>query len=483
MLYYYINMSGLQCPILQSPKLMTPEQQNDFLTSESLIMLFEKQCAKKDATVSNEWRERLMVYLLNLSENPYPDNETYTHYFNEINNLKQLIYQKEDIVGKVQKEKFRQRAGMGNNYDFDYICTLTDGTELRRKYEYKHHDHKSLPQFLSLYDANNPATNEKVTEGKNAGLLKTRYLCKKESYVDENEKPLEFWEGNPYWKYHFEHGIPKIRETITDLPIISERAYFCNVKKLAVPGVSKIFPIIYSYDQLKDLTNEEIQELADSTKGTTFEEFKNKIDKHIKDYKEWNKDMTNKGEHEEPHDIIKFFHLLSENQQNPAIKDLIQGKTTIREYLTKFMSEKKREKELIEAIRQRQENKRFIYFDKEGRKWYLGFFIDNFNFKENSRIEWDGKSSKLYLQTLEQNYIEFNLRWANTLGIQNTAWQCNLRTPDKSSQQDFEVLGYTMPSKKRKADKIGGKKKNKKTKKKSRKSKKKSRKSKKKSKK
>ena len=97
-------MSGLQCPILQSPKLMTPEQQNDFLTSESLIMLFEKQCAKKDATVSNEWRERLMVYLLNLSENPYPDNETYTHYFNEINNLKQLIYQKEDIVGKVQKE-------------------------------------------------------------------------------------------------------------------------------------------------------------------------------------------------------------------------------------------------------------------------------------------------------------------------------------------------------------------------------------------
>ena len=140
--------------------------------------------------------------------------------------------------------------------------------------------------------------------------------------------------------------------------------------------------------------------------------------------------MTNKGEHEEPEDIIKFFHLLSENQKNPVV----QGNTTIREYLTNFMNESKNEKDLIDAIRQREENKRFIFFDKNNKKWYLGFFKDNFNFNKDSHIEWDGKSSKLYLQTLEKNYIEFNLRWANKLGIQNTAWQINIKTPDKKEK-------------------------------------------------
>ena len=459
MLYYYIIMSALNCPRLQEPKSMTIDQQNTFLNNESLVMLFEKECARKDATISNEWRERLMIHLFNLSANPYPDNKLYTHYFNEMNNLKQLIYQKEDINGKVQNEELKQKAGMGYNYDFEYNCTLTDGTTIKRKYEYKHHDFKSLPQFLSLFDANNPATNEKVTEGTYAGLLKTKYLCGRPSFVDENKKPLEFWEGNPYWKYHFENGIPKIREVIPELPIISERAYFCHVKKLAVPGVSSDFPIIYSHDQLKDLTDEEIQELADS-KGTTFEDFKNKIDKHKKEYESWNKELTNKGEHEEPEDIIKFFHLLSENQINPVV----QGNTTIREYLTNFMNESKNEKDLIDAIRQREENKRFIFFDKNNKKWYLGFFKDNFNFNKDSHIEWDGKSSKLYLQTLEKNYIEFNLRWANKLGIQNTAWQINIKTPDKKKKLDFELLGYTMPSKK-KAGTGGGKKKTRKSRK------------------
>ena len=240
------------------------------------------------------------------------------------------------------------------------------------------------------------------------------------------------------------------------------------MKEYKVPGVSDNFPVIYSYEQLRNFTDKEIQELANS-KGMLFESMKNKINEHITAYKSWNKGLANKGEHEEPRDIIKFFHLLSENKQNPAIKNLIEGKTTILEYLTKFMSEKKKEKDLIEAIRQREENKRFIYFDKEGRKWYLGFFKDNFNFNENTHLEWDGKSSKLYLQTLEENYIEFNLRWANKLGIQNTTWQCNLKTSDKSKKLDFEVLGYTMPSKKRKAEKEGGKKKTRKSKKKTKK--------------
>jgi len=443
-------MPILQCPRLQEPKSMTPEQQDTFLRDETLVMLFEKECIKKDATISNEWRERLIVHLFNLSENPYPDNEKYTHYFNEMNELKQLIHQKEDIVDKVQNENLEQKAGMGYNYDFEYTATLTDGTELKRKYEYKHHDYKSLPQFLSLFDANNPATNEKVTEGTNAGKLKTKYMCGKPSFVDENKKPLEFWEGNPYWKYHFENGIPRIRETIPELPIISERAYFCHVKKLAVPGVSSDFPVTYSQKQLQDLTDEEIQEIADS-KGIVLEDMKGKIDKHLKEYESWNKDMTNKGEHEEPEDIINFFHLLSDNQQNPDIKDLIQGNTTIREYLTRFMSEKQREQDLIEAVRHREENKRFIFFDKVLRKWYLGFFKDNFNFNEESHLEWDTTSSKLYLQTLENNYIEFNLRWANKLGIQNTAWQINIKHPDRKKKLDFSTIGYTIPEKKTKA--------------------------------
>ena len=130
-------MSALNCPRLQEPKSMTIDQQNTFLNNESLVMLFEKECARKDATISNEWRERLMIHLFNLSANPYPDNKLYTHYFNEMNNLKQLIYQKEDINGKVQNEELKQKAGMGYNYDFEYNCTLTDGTTIKRKYEYR----------------------------------------------------------------------------------------------------------------------------------------------------------------------------------------------------------------------------------------------------------------------------------------------------------------------------------------------------------
>ena len=446
-------MSGV-CPRLIKPKLLTSIQQNEFINDQSLIMLFEKACAKKDATISNEWRERLMIHLFNLSENPYPTNETYTHYFNEMNQLKQLIHQKEDIsVENISSERFQQKAGMGFNYDFEYICTLTDGTELKCKYEYKHHDYKSLPQFLSLFDANNPATSEKVPEGQpNAGKLKTRYMCGKQSFVDENEKPLEFWEGNPYWKYHFENGIPKIRETIPDLPIISERAYFCHVKKMMVPGVSGDFPINYSFEQLNNLTNEEKQTLADS-KGTNVEEIEKKINEHIKEYISWNKNLTNKGANEEPADIIKFFHLLSEHQKDDNIADLIQGKSTIREYLNLFMSEKKREEDLVKAVRDREENKRFIFFDKTKRRWYLGFFQDNFNFNETSRIEWNNNSSKLYLQTLQGNFIEFNLRWANVLGIQNTAWQINIKLPDKKKKLAFDLLGYMPP------EKAGGKRK------------------------
>ena len=46
-------MSTSNCPRLKEPKSMTVDQQNAFLNDESLVMLFEKECAKKDATISN----------------------------------------------------------------------------------------------------------------------------------------------------------------------------------------------------------------------------------------------------------------------------------------------------------------------------------------------------------------------------------------------------------------------------------------------
>ena len=472
------------CPILKPAKTMNEVDQKAFLENPNLVVLFETNCSKDDNTTSNEWRERLIVYLFNLSENPYPTNKLYTHYFNKMNDLKQFIHAHENISEfEIKEENLVQKAGMGFNYDYEYTVTYVENgvdNTLQRKYEYKHHDFDKLPQFLSLYDSNNPITD---IEGPKPGLWKTKYICKSETYYDENSKasmkkgkPVEFWPNNPYWKYHFENGIPLIREEIPDLPEITERAYFCAVKQLIVPGVSNLFPKIYTLDELGQLlqNDDDIQRLVDiynenedivdedndvdddndndgdkvgkTTKKKKKEpislaKFKVKITDHIKAYTSWNSPLKNAAENELPSDIIKFFHLLKENQNNPAIKDILQGKTTIPEYLQLFINESKDIESLISEVRKRQENKRFIFFDTKDKYWYLGFFKDNFEFsKEHTIIESDNKS-KIYLKTNQNNFIEFNLRWANSKGIQNTAWQVNLKQENKKTKLDFDLLG------------------------------------------
>ena len=481
------------CPILKPAKTMNEVEQQTFLENPNLVVLFETECSKDDNTTSNEWRERLIVYLFNLSENPYPTNKLYTHYFNKMNELKQFIHTHENISEfEIKEENLVQKAGMGFNYDFEYTVTYVENgvdNTLKRKYEYKHHGFDKLPQFLSLYDSNNPVTNEK---GPKEGQWKTKYTCKTETYYNENTiknkkgKPVEFWPNNPYWKYHFEHGIPLIRKVIPDLPVISERAYFCAVKQLIVPGVSILFPKdkIYSLDELilllvndaeiqrivtkfnenedivddeedqdeDDDDDDEVEEIVETGKKPkekkkkkkqiiTLAKFKVKIADHIKAYNSWNGSLKDATENELPSDIINFFHLLKKNQNNPAIKDVIQGKTTISKYLQLFMAESKDIESLITEVRNRQENKRFMFFDIKDKYWYLGFFKDNFEFsKDHTTIESDD-ISRIYLKTNQNNFIEFNLRWANSKGIQNTAWQVNLKQENKKTKLEFDLLG------------------------------------------
>jgi len=138
-------------------------------------------------------------------------------------------------------------------------------------------------------------------------------------------------------------------------------------------------------------------------------------------HNEWEKNKNSPN-------IIRFFHIFYENSKNiPEIT----SSNSIESYLKDFLEQNKMNvKRIIEEVSKRQTGKRFIFFDKHNKQWYLGYFDDEFEFKSEEKESRKEESillhkTKLSIATKKGNYLQFNLRWANGKGIQNPVWQIN----------------------------------------------------------
>ena len=429
------------CPVLVDPASLSEDGVSAELHRPIMINLFEKKCAKKDATISNEWRERLFVFLFNMPDDyvllKSDTNENYLmwkHYYDEIVKVKIDMHAYEEIdPSKIVSEILVQRAGMSHNYDFDYIVHLEDGTEKIYKYEYKNHRPECLPQILSLYDTANIPTGEAIAKDdkkygkKYSGKYRTKYNCSRAVPIEDK---FQFWRNRPFWLWHFndeENGIPAIRRELRTmgitLPIITEEDYFCNVKRLKIPGRSIESPSLRA-DNIEDM---EILTGVNSEKKA----------KHLSDMKIWHKNGLKKYP-DDPYKILKFFHILFDNKHN--VLNIRNGQSILN-YLEAFSKDETTPANVIfKEIYKRQNGKRFIFYYPGAAEWRIGTYNDSFeaatdspsgeeqkqsSSSSSSAITHDG--TNIYLNTKDGNKIEFNLRWANGLGLQNTAWQMNIK--------------------------------------------------------
>jgi len=415
----------LICPVLEDPSSLSPEEVLSFLTREIIINIFEKKCLKKEATVSNEWRERLFVFIFN-TPNPYPENPIWVYYYTEVGHIKKAMRSREAIPEQhIRKEYLEQRAGMGHNYDFDYIVILDDGRELKFKYEYKHHRPQCLPQLLSLFDTSNiPDGGAPIENGKYAGRFNPLYNCSQATPIEDK---FQFWRDHPFWRWHFNdqtNGIPAIRRELAtqgiELPEITEEDYFCHVKQLLIPGRSS------------SIRADSLEELEESFDANTKKK-KLKKEKHLNKMKSW----LRYGEiryPEDPSKILRFFRILHDNNNNKNIKN-IRNKKSIKNYLNAFRDgEIASSERIFHEIRQREEGKRFIFYYPGAGQWRIGEYPEHFNMKVSDNAV-TTKGTKIYLNTDDGNRLEFNIRWANVLGLQNTAWQMNILQGTKGKKR------------------------------------------------
>ena len=346
----------------------------------------------------------------------------------------------------IKTTELKLQAGQGN-YDFDFIITFEDDTVKKFKYEYKHHPVDKLPQLLSLYDVKNPKDPDKPaikvpgTDGYIDGQWWAKYTCLKSSKIPKKgtKLPFEFWEGNPFWKSHLndnEHGIPKIRQELLSkfniiLPDISEEDYFCGVKSTdGIPGRS-------SNKQRNILECNTIQDcLNKSQMSSTSDEDRTWIKKQIKKMNKWLKYMDlHHPDEEDKYKIIRFFQILfdysspSSNIPSSGQCNTIRNKLSITKYLKNFVSNKVAKDSLInrlfKEIHNREYNKRFIFYYPRKDDWHIGKpYEDTWNKPVSSNVTYKGDN--LYINTSTGNRFNFNLRWANTIGLQNPAWKMNI---------------------------------------------------------
>ena len=383
----------------------------------------------------------------------------------------------EQMKSGVVETKLVLQAGQGN-YDFDFVVKFKEGPEQVRHYEYKHHTPEKLPQLLSLYDLRNPIVGEKMPEGhRYAGKYATKYTCLQASYREEDA--FQFWVDRPFWLYHLmEHlgngkmlrtkidefaaanGMPPLPPILSDEQNgqwgITELDYFCAVKSTdGVPCRTSKEDVMMLLEKMgidvyKTYTNDKLEA---SIKTPAFQgafsalgsKEQKEIDRFVKDkcskmFKKWDRP----GLFGDSKAVTYFFQLLYVCHDKTDWFDTL-SKLSMQRYLELFMGDVPAKENLcgrlFENIRVREAGKRFIfYYGNEKTEsdftWKMStpyaesFEIPDLPIDQIVTLGETKKGSELTritIKTKSGNRLEFNLRWANSIGIQNPAWQMNIR--------------------------------------------------------
>ena len=460
------------CPRLPNMDNLKESVIKGWLNNPVIINLFDKKCSKSENESYNKWREKLFVHLFNLKKKEDKlhllDNEDWRLAWTNIKEIETSMKKFEGLINldgtpkheiKITETKLILQAGQGN-YDFDYVVKFEKGEPKTYHYEYKHHTPEKLPQLLSLYDCKNPIVGNPIEKGKYKGKFKTKYLCLQVSYSKDNI--FEFWKNKPYWLYYFNNYLmsgelkEKIKEKKDiDLPEISENDYFCFVKSTdgipfrtshkTVNELFKKYSIkmneIDTLDKLNDIT------LSDGTDedNEILKIWKKKEQKKIAKWIKYSK----KKKYDDKYKVLKFFHILYLCKDKKWFVEIT--KKSVVEYLNNFINDKPAKLSLVERlfenIRLREAGKRFIfYYGKENGNenkllWkmsapYTESFENPIKVSQGgeSKVQDDGivkvndkkGKTRIVIKTASGNRLDFNLRWANTIGIQNSAWQMNI---------------------------------------------------------
>ena len=384
----------------------------------------------------------------------------------------------EQMKSGVVETKLVLQAGQGN-YDFDFIVKFKEGPEQVRHYEYKHHTPEKLPQLLSLYDLRNPIVGEKISEGhRHAGKYATKYTCLQASYREEDA--FQFWGDRPFWLYHLmEHlgngkvlrdRIDKFAETNGMPPLppiligeqkgqwgITELDYFCAVKSTdGVPCRTSKDDVVsllgkVGIDMYKIYKESELKQIVETKEFQVFiksldSSDKKKIDTFLKEkcskiFKRWDRP----GLFDNPKAVTYFFQLLYVcHDKTDWFDDL--SKLSMQTYLQMFLEDGEAKGDLcgrlFENIRIREAGKRFIFYFGNDKSfpdfsWKMSTpYPESFEPPDlpiNDIVTLDkaqrssSEMTRITIKTKSGNRLEFNLRWANGIGIQNPAWQMNIR--------------------------------------------------------
>ena len=477
------------CPDLPDMDNLPKETIMQYLSNPNIIYLYTKSCSKSQNESMNKWREHLFVFLFNMKEgNPLLEEPDWRKAWENVRLLEKTMFEYESSVdpsgwgeqmksGVVETSLVLQ-AGQGN-YDFDFVVKFNVGPEQVRHYEYKNHTPEKLPQLLSLYDLRNPIVGDRLPEGhRYAGKYATKYTCLQASYRDEDA--FQFWLDKPFWLYHLmEHlGNGKmLRIKIDEFaaangmrplpPILSDEQngewgiteldYFCAVKSTdGVPCRTSNKDVmsllekmgidvykIYTDGELEKLTKTPVFAAGYSTLGSGE---KKVIDKFVKDkcskmFKKWDKP----GLFGNSEAVTYFFQLLYVCHDKTDWFDNM-SKLSMQQYLELFMKDEPAKTNLcgrlFENIRVREAGKRFIFYygNEKGEPdftWKMSTpYAESFEIPPELPIDEivtlgetkkGSELTKITIKTKSGNRLEFNLRWANSIGIQNPAWQMNIR--------------------------------------------------------
>ena len=138
---------------------------------------------------------------------------------------------------------------------------------------------------------------------------------------------------------------------------------------------------------------------------------------------------------EEKYKVLRFFQMLFDySSPMSALSgrcDIIRNKKSINAYLLKFESDPTAPNSLISRlfseIYEREHNKRFIFYYPPEDDWRIGKpYSDTWEKPTTCILEVE--NDNLYIPTFSGNRFHFNLRWANTIGLQNPAWKMNILT-------------------------------------------------------
>jgi len=459
----------------QSGDSLSEETKRAHLMDARMIDLFKKKCSKSENESYNKWREQFFVELFNKKQLDLPDKgefrEDWVRYYTNLIQLEDDMIEFERNTyernnpgasfGTVVATELNLQAGQGN-YDFDFKIIFSDAPSMKFKYEYKHHPVDKLPQLLSLYDVKNPKDPDKeaikdIGEDPNYvdGQWWAKYTCIQPSKIPKKgaKLPFEFWEENPFWKAHLEdgeHGIPAIREAIPSLPVITEEDYFCGVKSTdGIPGRSSAEKNGDGLRRNSYMCNTVEDCLEQSQRQDISKADRDWIKKQMKKMNKWLKYMDVHYPYDpDKYKILRFFQILFDYSSSTSVIvdrcDIIRNKSSITKYLEAFVANDTARESLIERlfteIRSREYNKRFIFYYPNKDDWRIGKpYEDTWEQPADCNVTVNGDN--LYIDTASGNRFNFNLRWANTIGLQNPAWKMNiLRGSSGRSKLNVEII-------------------------------------------